>query len=436
MKIHKSNRKGVVAQKIDEGTAEEAAVSIAAEIDGVLEQAQNSRHQSVLSDDLVALKIPLVPKLIETGEDFQVIRSRGGYHVTTGEQVERFIIEEDWPEYSELKCTELGMVLAGGAITTIITSEDFPPKDYDFFLVNLTEQKARENIAKFAHRFTHNSPGSVHVYRTQEVLTLVSREITVQIILRRYSSIAQVLHGFDLGPCQVAVFAGQLVGTPMAQYCYNHRCVLPALYARRPSFEQRLLKYFDRGFDLVLPHCPLNQDIDRCLVTPYLKVSITSDGYGWARFPSSNLSSYDGGYRYHSKRMMVRNNLKRIQQGKEMVASAPFQKGMDLFTFSLEMSNDEILKALPSPGNLEYLGQIREILGAERAEKIAPILIQHLLQYQSVVEFRRNFSRELAEYLLPELGSILTGNCLTTEFHSLDDVFTIDPITFAEWYGL
>ena len=133
---------------------------------------------------------------------------------------------------------------------------------------------------------------------------------------------------------------------------------------------------------------------------------------------------------------MVRNNLKRIQQGKEMVASAPFQKGMDLFTFSLEMSNDEILKALPSPGNLEYLGQIREILGAERAEKIAPILIQHLLQYQSVVEFRRNFSRELAEYLLPELGSILTGNCLTTEFHSLDDVFTIDPITFAEWYGL
>jgi ankyrin repeat protein len=100
--------------------------------------------------------------------------------------------------------------------------------------------------------------------RTKNALTIVSQHPTrhVQIVLRLYSSIDEILIGFDVD-CSCAAYDGhQVYATPRALAAYMTQINTIDLTRRSPSYESRLSKYARRGFEIYWPH------LDRSRIDP------------------------------------------------------------------------------------------------------------------------------------------------------------------------
>jgi hypothetical protein len=146
--------------------------------------------------------------------------------------------------------------------------------DVDLFLVGLKEDAARAKIQEIAqglHQvFVVSQPGGLHrrlhIHETRKSITLGVRDwrspegtyYRVQIIKRLYSTVSEVLHGFDLGSCSVAWTGKQIVLTDKAKFTYETGINLVDLRLRRAAFERRLCKYFRRGYSIGFPN--MNMD--------------------------------------------------------------------------------------------------------------------------------------------------------------------------------
>ena len=75
----------------------------------------------------------------------------------------------------------------------------------------------------------------------------------VQIVLRLYSTAADVLASFDVDSCCVAFDGSQLWASPRAQRALNTRSNTIDLSRRSTTYESRLVKYAFRGFSLAVP---------------------------------------------------------------------------------------------------------------------------------------------------------------------------------------
>ena len=75
-----------------------------------------------------------------------------------------------------------------------------------------------------------------------------------QMVLRKYQTISALLHSFDVPACAVA-FDGQRAHlTALSAYAHTHRVNVVHPEYRSPSYEHRLIKYFERGYALALPN--------------------------------------------------------------------------------------------------------------------------------------------------------------------------------------
>lgn len=204
-----------------------------------------------------------------------------------------------------------GMCVAGGAVSACLMRDPSPPHDFerffdgfgdvDVFLVgDQPEEVVRENIRKLGlHLQQHAEKGHIDVYRTVNCITFCGRpaeysagdcvhevktfsceqamtavrsfmhrwvtdvdgqrwalspdQFTVQVILRRYSTPGEVIHGFDLGSCAALWDGSKVLMTRMSVIAAEHGANVLDLTIRRPSYERRLSRYFARGYDLVLP---------------------------------------------------------------------------------------------------------------------------------------------------------------------------------------
>lgn len=100
--------------------------------------------------------------------------------------------------------------------------------------------------------------------RTKNAITIVSRYPTrhIQIVLRLYKSISEILTGFDVDCSSFAYDGTQVYGTPRAITAFVTQTNTIDLTRRSPSYESRLSKYAHRGFEI---HWP---DLDRTKIDP------------------------------------------------------------------------------------------------------------------------------------------------------------------------
>jgi hypothetical protein len=85
---------------------------------------------------------------------------------------------------------------------------------------------------------------NVYVFDTKKVLQ-------VQIILRLYDTLAQILVGFDVDCCCIAYDGKNLITTERGFNALKYRTNVANLNRRSPSYENRLIKYSTRGFSVV-----------------------------------------------------------------------------------------------------------------------------------------------------------------------------------------
>ncbi|KAK6436527.1 hypothetical protein LTR95_007279 [Oleoguttula sp. CCFEE 5521] len=139
-----------------------------------------------------------------------------------------------------------------------------PASDVDLFLYGLDEEQAIAKISQIEKQIKDALLVETTTIRTKHAITIASQYPTrhVQIVLRRYSSLSEILLGFDVDS-SCAVFDGkQVYASPRAIAAYTTQINTIDLTRRSPSYENRLSKYRQRGFEV---HWP---ELDRSRIDP------------------------------------------------------------------------------------------------------------------------------------------------------------------------
>ncbi|KAI0151968.1 ankyrin [Hypoxylon sp. NC0597] len=139
-----------------------------------------------------------------------------------------------------------------------------PASDVDLFLYGLNEEQAIEKIKQIESRIRDAILSEVTVVRTKNAITICSQYPTrhVQIVLRVYKSISEILTGFDIDCSGAAYDGNQVYCTPRALASYITQINPIDLSRRSPSYENRLSKYSHRNFEVYWP------ELDRSRVDP------------------------------------------------------------------------------------------------------------------------------------------------------------------------
>lgn len=130
-----------------------------------------------------------------------------------------------------------------------------PASDVDLFLYGLSEEDAKKKIIEIEQRIKDSILTETTTIRTKNAITIASQYPTrhIQIVLRIYKSVSEILTGFDVD-CSCAAFDGKQVwAAPRALTAYMTQVNTIDLTRRSPSYESRLSKYSRRGFEVYWP---------------------------------------------------------------------------------------------------------------------------------------------------------------------------------------
>ncbi|KAK6538841.1 hypothetical protein TWF694_010406 [Orbilia ellipsospora] len=131
-----------------------------------------------------------------------------------------------------------------------------PSSDVDLFIYGTKdEQVAIKRMEAIEATIRDNLLWETTTIRTKNTVTIVSQYPNrhVQIVLRLYSSISEILTGFDVSCACVAYDGKQVYASPRAIASWMLQCNDVDLTRRSPSYEFRLSKYRRRGFEVYYP---------------------------------------------------------------------------------------------------------------------------------------------------------------------------------------
>ncbi|KAI2705070.1 hypothetical protein CBS147317_2022 [Penicillium roqueforti] len=134
--------------------------------------------------------------------------------------------------------------------------EEFAPaSDVDLFLYGLNEDQAIEKIMHIEDKIKNTILYETTTIRTKNTITIASQYPNrhVQIVLRIYRSVAEILTGFDVDASCAAFDGRQVYASPRAIAAYITQVNRIDLTRRSPSYENRLSKYSHRGFEVFWP---------------------------------------------------------------------------------------------------------------------------------------------------------------------------------------
>ncbi|KAF7354601.1 Ankyrin repeat protein [Mycena sanguinolenta] len=185
--------------------------------------------------------------------------------------------KKNWGVFSEGSLSQLldwnNVVAAGGSVLACLTplsdvakvskrsmrkyyhSAAYPTSDVDLFLWGLTPEQAEVKITKIYEAVRDSVPWDVTCVRTKHTVSIHSQYPyrSVQIVLRLYSSPAEILAGFDIdAPC-CAYNGDRVYANPRAIVAMMRQCNTVDMTRRSPSYEVRLAKYSARAFEVYVP---------------------------------------------------------------------------------------------------------------------------------------------------------------------------------------
>ncbi|KAL7787534.1 ankyrin repeat-containing domain protein [Trichoderma ceciliae] len=139
-----------------------------------------------------------------------------------------------------------------------------PASDVDLFLYGLTHEEAIEKIKQIEQAIRDSILSEITVVRTKYAITIASQYPVrhVQVVLRVYKSISEILTGFDIDAAGAAYDGKQVYVTARTLGSLITQINHIDLTRRSPSYENRLSKYSHRNFEVYWP------ELDRSRVDP------------------------------------------------------------------------------------------------------------------------------------------------------------------------
>ena len=185
--------------------------------------------------------------------------------VLTGSKIREQISNDDFNKEFSKKTFDLltyihwdNIIVAGGSLVNIITNNSGKLNDIDMFIYGLNNEDAKLKIDRVISSIKQKAIDmkyDTRVYINKNVINIyifdTRKLLQVQIILRLYDTLAQVLVGFDVDCCAIAYNGKELLVTERGLCALKYRVNVANLKRRSPSYENRLIKYSFRGFDVV-----------------------------------------------------------------------------------------------------------------------------------------------------------------------------------------
>ncbi|RDB20232.1 hypothetical protein Hypma_012624 [Hypsizygus marmoreus] len=185
--------------------------------------------------------------------------------------------KKNWSIFTEGSLSQLidwnNVVAAGGAVLACLTplseaakeskrsirkyfhSVAYPTSDVDLFLWGMDAEQAKKKIVAIYEAVRDSIPWDVTCVRTKHTISIHSQYPyrSVQIVLRLYSSPAEIMAGFDIdAPC--CLYNGERVlANPRAIVAMMRQANTVDMTRRSPSYEVRLAKYSSRTFEVYVP---------------------------------------------------------------------------------------------------------------------------------------------------------------------------------------
>jgi hypothetical protein len=148
--------------------------------------------------------------------------------------------------------------IAGGSVVSVLLGRTI--NDIDIFLViDEPDVEKREKIAmdKIRYITRYLAKGKDVVARMQNVISIIVERgirIEVQIILRIYRSINEILCGFDIDSCCFAYDGKDYLTTERGLHAIQYGVNCVDFTRLSPTYEMRLVKYAKRGFKIYVPY--------------------------------------------------------------------------------------------------------------------------------------------------------------------------------------
>lgn len=154
-----------------------------------------------------------------------------------------------------------------------------PASDVDLYLYDLTEEQAKEKVKQIEQSIRDSILTETTTVRTKNAITIASQYPNrhVQVVLRIYRSITEMLLGFDVDCSCIAYDGKQLFASPRALAACMTQVNTIDLTRRSPSYENRLAKYSHRGFEVCWP------PLDRSRIDPTIFERSFKRTHGLAR---------------------------------------------------------------------------------------------------------------------------------------------------------
>ncbi|KAJ2917238.1 hypothetical protein MD484_g3165, partial [Candolleomyces efflorescens] len=159
------------------------------------------------------------------------------------------------------------IVVAGGCVTACLSPtyqaghrpsqwSKYIHSDVDIFLYGLNPEQAEAKMNEIFEAIEAVSCNPPVCVRTKHAVTVYSEFPCrpVQVVLRLYRSLSEVLTGFDIDACCFGFDGQQVWASPRAIIAMMRECNTVDLTRRSPSYEVRLAKYAERGFEVFVPH--------------------------------------------------------------------------------------------------------------------------------------------------------------------------------------
>ncbi|KAJ3213217.1 hypothetical protein HDU67_003156 [Dinochytrium kinnereticum] len=143
---------------------------------------------------------------------------------------------------------------------------EFPASDIDLFIYGLDENQAKVKMQEIFQSVVESVPYEVLAFRTPNAISIISQHPFrhIQVVLRLYQSPAEVLTGFDVDCCTVGFDGKDVWSTRRGHFAIITQCNIIDITRRSPSYESRLAKYSERGFEIRVP------ELDRSKIDPQL----------------------------------------------------------------------------------------------------------------------------------------------------------------------
>jgi hypothetical protein len=288
--------------------------------------------------------------------------------------------------------------------------------------------------------------------------------VDIQLILRIYKTMSDIIHGFDLGSSAVGFDGKEVYFTSLSKFCYENMVNIYDGTRRSTTYEKRLVKYFEAGFSIVLPNLDISKlpvDYHQYNLPQVCKTEMLTFIYGKingnliyvSSFPvtgtNQNASDYENVvFESDTKYEVMYYNLsKLVKEEADKLVWSKIAKIKDRHTFELTFPRqvlnyqfiERFYEGIKSRLNAQeiYVSQIKKYFNDKYVNYEELLLnvfrlpkLERSTYIKSIIETQKDVVRSLLSTTCPALKWITEnpGSQLTSSFNPIID-------DDRKWYG-